>query len=150
MRKYIGTKMIDARPMTRGEYNKYRGWMLPADENPDDQGYLVRYPDGYESWSPWDVFEEAYRLTDAMNFGLALEAAKIGEKIARAGWNGKNAYIFLAHAPDFNTDADISEFDDQDVECLDVLVMKTTQDKFCVGWRASQTDMLADDWYIVE
>ena len=150
MRKYIGTKMIDARPMTRGEYNQYRGWMQPPDENPDDQGYLVRYPDGYESWSPWDVFEEAYRLTDARNFGLALEAAKMGEKIARAGWNGKNSYIFLAHAPDFNTDADISEFDDQDVECLDVLVMKTTQDKFCVGWLASQTDMLADDWYIVE
>ena len=38
MRKYIGTKMIDARPMTRGEYNQYRGWMQPPDENPDDQG----------------------------------------------------------------------------------------------------------------
>ena len=148
--RYIGTKIIHARPMTRGEYNQYRGWMLPPDEDPDDEGYLVVYPDSYESWSPKEVFEEAYRLTDGMNFGLALEAAKKGEKIARKGWNGKNAYVFLAHAPDFNTDADISEFDDQDVECLDVLVMKTAQDQFCVGWLASQTDMLADDWYIVE
>lgn len=150
MRKYIGTKMIQAKPMTRGEYNKYRGWVLPADEDPDVQGYLVRYPDGYESWSPWDVFEEAYRLTDVMNFGLALEAAKMGEKIARAGWNGKNQYVFLAHEPDFVTDADISAFDGKDVEVCDVLVMKTAQDKFCMGWLASQTDMLADDWYIVE
>ena len=40
--------------------------------------------------------------------------------------------------------------DGHEVECLDVLVMKTAQDQFCVGWLASQTDMLADDWYIVE
>lgn len=150
MLMYIGTKMIDARPMTRGEYNKYRGWMLPPDEDPDDQGYLVRYPDGYESWSPKEVFEEAYRLTDAMNFGLALEAAKMGEKVARKGWNGKNAYVFLAHEPDFVTDADISAYDHKEVEVCDVLVMKTAQDSFQLGWLASQADMLADDWYIVE
>ena len=61
MKTYIGTKVIDAEPMTRGEYNKYRGWQIPADENPDDEGYRVVYPDGYVSWSPKSVFEEAYR-----------------------------------------------------------------------------------------
>jgi hypothetical protein len=60
MKHYIGVKEIDAKPMTRGEYNEYRGWTIPADENPDDEGYLVKYPDGYESWSPKKVFEEAY------------------------------------------------------------------------------------------
>ena len=74
MKKYIGTKMIYARPMTRGEYNEYRGWTIPADENPNDEGYLVRYHDCYESRSPRSVFEEAYRLADGMNFGLAIEA----------------------------------------------------------------------------
>jgi hypothetical protein len=48
--------------MTRGAYNAYRGWTVPEDENPDDAGYLVEYPDGgtpnhdmhtgYISWSP--------------------------------------------------------------------------------------------------
>ena len=52
MQKYIGTKQIEARPMTRGDYNNYRGWQIPAEENPADEGYLVRYSDGYESWSP--------------------------------------------------------------------------------------------------
>ncbi len=65
MDKYIGTKMIEAKPMDRGEYNKYRGWEIPEDENPHDEGYLVRYQDGYESWLPKKQFEEAYREYDA-------------------------------------------------------------------------------------
>ena len=60
MQKYIGVKRIEARPMTRGDYNVYRGWQIPANENPADEGYLVKYRDGYESWSPKEVFEEAY------------------------------------------------------------------------------------------
>ena len=60
MKHYIGVKEIDAKPMTRGEYNKYRGWGIPKNEDPAEEGYLVQYPDGYESWSPKKVFEEAY------------------------------------------------------------------------------------------
>lgn len=71
MTPYIGTKRIMARPMTRGEYNHYRGWECPADENPADDGYLVEYLDGgqanhpehtkYVSWSPAAVFLSAYQ-----------------------------------------------------------------------------------------
>lgn len=64
MKKYVGTKVIEATPMTRGDYNKYRGWQIPADENPADEGYLVKYSDDYVSWSPAGVFEEAYREYD--------------------------------------------------------------------------------------
>lgn len=68
MERYIGTKVITAKPMNRGEYNKFRGWDIPADENPLDEGYLVKYEDGYISWSPKSTFEKAYRkvgfLTD--------------------------------------------------------------------------------------
>lgn len=38
---YIGTKLIKADPMTRKEYNDFRGWQLPADEDGNDPGYLV-------------------------------------------------------------------------------------------------------------
>lgn len=65
VKQYIGTKMIKARPMNRGDYNKYRGWNIPKDENPADEGYLVMYSDGYESWSPKKQFEEAYREYDS-------------------------------------------------------------------------------------
>ena len=64
MKKYVGTKVIEATPMTRGDYNKYRGWQISADENPADEGYLVKYSDDYVSWSPAGVFEEAYREYD--------------------------------------------------------------------------------------
>lgn len=58
---YVGTKVIHARPMTRGVYNQTRGWNIPADENPEDEGYYVEYAnDGYISWSPKDVFEASY------------------------------------------------------------------------------------------
>lgn len=70
MQTYIGTKIIKAEPMTRGDYNKLRGWTVPSDENPDDEGFLVEYLDGgkanvkgfngYVSWSPKAVFEQAY------------------------------------------------------------------------------------------
>ncbi len=64
MKKYVGTKVIEAKPMTRGDYNEYRGWQIPANENPADEGYLVKYSDGYVSWSPTYVFEKAYREYD--------------------------------------------------------------------------------------
>lgn len=67
---YEGTKRVHARPMNRGDYNTYRGWEVPADENPADDGYLVEHLDGgkpnytdlagYISWIPKDVFERAY------------------------------------------------------------------------------------------
>lgn len=70
---YVGTKVIHASPATRAIYNAVRGWALPADENGEDEGYIVEYTDrvespphvqgflGYVSWSPKDVFERAYR-----------------------------------------------------------------------------------------
>lgn len=64
MKAYIGAKIIKAEPMSLGEYNKFRGWDIPKNEDPNRQGYHVVYPnpDGeYHSWSPKEVFEEAYR-----------------------------------------------------------------------------------------
>lgn len=70
MKKYIGMKVIKAKPMTRGDYNLFRGWTLPANEQATDEGYLVEYTDGgkpnmpdyagYVSWSPKEQFERAY------------------------------------------------------------------------------------------
>lgn len=157
MKQYIGTKMVAAEPAERvtnpAGHVSYRkeGANGPTETGSKiEAGYKVRYADGYESWSPKEVFEEAYREVEGLNFGLALEAAKAGYRIARKGWNGKRMYVFLAHEPDFNTDADISEFDDADVECGDCLCLRTAQRTLQMGWLASQSDMLSDDWYIVD
>ena len=70
---YTCHKSVLAVPMSRGIYNKYQGWQIPENENPDDEGYLVQYLDGgepnhpdhdyYISWSPKDVFEKGYSET---------------------------------------------------------------------------------------
>lgn len=80
-----------------------------------------------------------------MNFGQAIEAMKNGKKVARAGWNGKGMYLYLADGG-LLTEA----IGDDSFPFTDSIVMKTTDDKYCIGWLASQTDMLAEDWKIVE
>lgn len=74
MKKYVGTKVIEAQPMTRGAYNEYRGWQIPENENPADAGYLVKYSDDYVSWSPADVFETIYREYDESKLPATAES----------------------------------------------------------------------------
>lgn len=152
MRRYIGTKIIEAVPAIRKGGKVYeKDWSIPRSMEPEEDGYKVRYPDGYESWSPKDVFEEAYRPTDCMSFGLAIEAMKRGKKVARRGWNGKGMFLFLGTGIELHTEADLSCVSDLEGDLtLPTIVMKTADDHFCVGWLASQTDMLADDWEVVE
>ena len=85
-----------------------------------------------------------------LSFGCALEYAKIGARIARKGWNGKNQYVFLAKELEFNTDADLSAYEEHGVFVHDALAIKTAADQIQIGWLASQSDMLSNDWYIVE
>lgn len=149
MEKYIGTKQIEAKPMTRGDYNKYRGWTIPADENPADEGYLVQYPDGYDSWSPKRQFEEVYRKSGDMNFGHALEMLKLGHKVARKGWNGKNQYIELATRISYvSADGESVNADHTAIGNKAIAFVGTSGVQ--LGWLASQADMLADDWTVVE
>ena len=60
MQYYVGTKILEATEKTLGEYNAFRGWEMPADEDPAAPGYLVRYDNGHVSWSPKNVFETSY------------------------------------------------------------------------------------------
>lgn len=149
METYIGTKIIQAKPMNRGDYNAYRGWTIPADENPADEGYLVKYADGYESWSPKGVFEEAYRPVNGLTFGLAIEAAKKGHKIARRGWNGKNQYVQLATGISYTSpDGTVVNANHDAIGNAALAFCGTSGVQ--MGWLASQADMLAEDWVIAD
>lgn len=167
MEIYIGVKKVSAEPMTRAAYNEYRGWQLPSDENGEDDGYLVEYLDGgkpndsrhagYISWSPKEQFDNAYRSTQGMSFGLAIEAMKRGDKVARAGWNGKG--MWLIHVSG-TTKAELRDgspyavaLQQPSCEILPHIDMWTVNAEgrraMLPGWLASQSDMLADDWAIV-
>ena len=60
MKNYVGIKHLKAKKMSRGEYTQYKDLGITVNENSADDGYLVKYSDNYESWSPKDVFEKAY------------------------------------------------------------------------------------------
>ena len=154
MKKYIGAKIIEAEPAYRvaDEEGKVRIVTEAAEAKrygTVDLGYKVRYPDGYESFSPKDVFEEAYRPIDGMNFGLAIEAAKKGKKIARRGWNGKNQYVELAERISYENAAhEVINAEHEAIGNKALAFVGTSGVQ--LGWLASQADMLAEDWEIVE
>ena len=147
MKDYIGTKFIKAELKTYGEYCliKY-GNQNHFDKDTgldnDKEGYIVEYENNYISWSPKEVFEEAYKSDCNLTFGMAIELMKKGCKVAREGWNGKDMYIYLCKNP-------IVESDDYYL-ALPTIIMKTAKHELCVGWLASQADMLSNDWVIVE
>ena len=87
MKKYIGTKQIEAELMTLGDFvqetgkNPYGKDIEKHEET--EQGYHVRYEDGYESWSPKDVFEKAYKVADSFLDRLYIEHSDLIEKFEK-------------------------------------------------------------------
>ena len=251
MKTYIGTKIIQAEPAFRIDGKIYSlDNILPKDTDVEE-GYRVRYSDGYESWSPKGVFEQAYlpltvnpdlrtdapsisqqmvddfiletwtqtmgdkttvvrallrngfeivessacvsaenydeklgreiclgkikdkvwfllgfllqtavhgvkkakteagRPAYAMTFGMAIEAAKKGKRIARKGWNGKGQYVELAKASSYKSPTGAVVNAEHDAIGNQALAFVGTSG-VQMGWLASQADMLADDWEIVE
>lgn len=101
----------------------------------------------------WEIVDDAPQKVpaDTYSFGDAMNFLKGGKKVARKGWNGKNMFLFLATDIEFHTQADLSCVSNLEGDLtLPAVVMKTADNRFCVGWLASQTDMLSDDWYTVE
>ena len=72
-----------------------------------------------------------------IDFSSALAQLKAGQAVSRVGWNGPDQYIRLQR-PDYGSKM-----------TLPYLYIKTVQNDF-VPWLASQTDLLANDWYIVD
>lgn len=251
MKTYIGTKIIQAEPALRIDGKVYSPDKILPEDTDVEVGYRVRYPDGYESWSPRDVFEAAYMpvlnnpqlKTDApsvsqqmvddfiletwtttlgdkttvvramlrngfeivessacvsaenydetmghaicmekikdkvwfllgfllqtavhgvkkteteadrpaygMTFGVAIEAAKKGKRIARKGWNGKGQYVELAKAISYESPTGAVVNAEHDAIGNQALAFVGTSG-VQMGWLASQADMLAEDWEIVE
>lgn len=83
MKKYIGTKQIEAEPMTMGEAF-IEGFLqrnkIPSDEEKSKKGYHVKYKDGYESWSPVEAFEGVYRCCDTFVDRLHIELDELKDK----------------------------------------------------------------------
>lgn len=134
---------------------------------PEVGGYYVQYEDGYLSYSPASAFEAGYtRCGGGMTFGDALRELKAGKRVARQGWNGKGMWIALTpgsvfhaqyaksgHAAKHRADEllrdEPHDGTEKTIQLLPHIDMRTADGSMCVGWLASQTDMLAEDWMIV-
>lgn len=87
MKKYIGTKKVKAEPMTYGEAHEQglvreNAYVKKYDNN---EGYLVEYADGYKSWSPKEVFEEAYKVAETPLDRVNIECAEIMGRSEKLG-----------------------------------------------------------------
>lgn len=143
MESYTCAAEVKAKPMTRGDYNKYRGWNLPADETPADEGFIVERQDGSESWVPKELFLDTHSVSGVMAFGSAIEVLKTGGKVAREGWNGKGIFIYILRGMGEMTNPYIA------IDTTGLQTNNPAAPKCCVPWAPSQTDMLAEDWTVV-
>ena len=135
--------------------------------NPAD--YVIKEPSGHVYALDTIKFEEDYRENEPCegvpandewkrnrSFSTALDWLKQGKKVARKGWNGKGMYIWLvpeATVPkEWIKDKGLLEAigENESMECLGFIRMKTADGRILSGWLASQTDMLSEDWEIYE
>lgn len=135
MKTYIGTKQIEAKPIKLGKYNDHRGWIIPPDEDPERDGFLITYPDGYVSWSPKEAFEAAYRKNGELDFGMALFLLKQGKKIRLPYWSED---VFLT----------IQEPDDNSKMTHPYIYV--TSRFGLVPWVATQVEMLSEKWSVID
>ena len=84
-----------------------------------------------------------------MNFGQAIESLKEGKKAKRAGWNGKNQYVELATSISYkNANGEIINCEHEAIGNKALAFVGTSGVQ--MGWIASQADMLAEDWEVIE
>lgn len=88
-------------------------------------------------------------MKDHFDFGEAIQQLKSGKKVARQGWNGKAQYIQLATAISYKSaDGEIVNCEHQAIGNKAIAFVGTSGVQ--MGWLASQADMLAEDWHIVD
>jgi hypothetical protein len=92
-----------------------------------------------------------------LTFGQAIAELKLGRRVSRAGWNGKG--MWLAFSPGHaelpaekfwaGPNRDYANSKGGTADVLPCITMKTATGEVLMGWLASQTDMLAEDWGVV-
>ncbi len=83
-----------------------------------------------------------------MNFGQAIETLKAGGMVQRAGWNGKGMHLYLEDMLMHKIRGGVFKSETRKYE--PGICMWTAQQTHQPGWLASQADMLADDWQVVD
>ncbi len=108
----------------------------------------------------WEIVGEETAAVPAgtYSFGDAINSLKAGKKVARKGWNGKGMFLVLCPGSEVPADhmrvKPVKKFYQQEGRTSVIIAphidLKAADGTYVTGWLASQTDMLADDWFTVE
>lgn len=120
--------------LKRGESRKI-GFAGPL--RPLDLIATAQEPRGTDYLGELEV-EAVAESNRGMVFGQAISKLKEGERVCRAGWNGKDMYLY------------VERWHEGEPLYQPCIVMRTADAKHQPGWLASQADMLAEDWMVVE
>ena len=152
---YIGVNMVKATKMNLDTASA-KGYEIYS--KAEYNGYEVEYSNGEPTrWIKESDFDKFYRSTDGMTFGLAVEAMKMGKKVARKGWNGSNMFAVLSPGKE-KLEADkffnlhLRDYANLIGGVMDVrpsFMLKTAQDDVAY-WAPSGSDCLAEDWIVLE
>jgi len=150
-KKYMRKGLSEMRPYVQGEDISH---VSVADvDTPSVGGMIARNPKNHDD--QWYVAAEYFadNLTEIIpNFEFALIQLKQGKRVARSGWNGKGMFLFLVQGSTFQVNrAPLNQFYEEGTEVnYHAHIDMRTADGTIVPWLASQTDMLAEDWEVVE
>ena len=126
--------------------------------------YIIRGVNGELYPCKPDIFEKTYDIEEKSEaimeaagtthgFDWAIQRLKDGKKVQRKGWNGKGMFITLQAGS--TVDGELMRNDPakefytgKKCNICAHIDMKAADDTYVVGWLASQTDMLADDWQL--
>ena len=166
MKNYICSKLITAVPIKAvGGVPWPEGLPLPTFDPPAhanehcgcnieariEDGYMFTTSEDerYPQFMTKDEFEKTCWSIENMTFGDALIVLKQGKRVARHGWTGKNQYVELATCISYKGNAgEIVNVHHNNIGNKALAFVGTSGVQ--MGWLASQADMLAEDWYIVE
>jgi hypothetical protein len=150
--RYIRTSVITATPMSWGEFEYITTDLddKSIDRPSSDLGYYINKGSG-GVWISFEEFNSKYRGNHRLNFGDALHFLNRGHKLTRMGWNGKEMFIFLVQGSNFKVNRPplLGIYEEgTEIEYQPHIDMRTV-DGSIVPWLASQTDIMAEDYYII-
>ena len=97
-------------------------------------------------------------MKEGFDIGQAIQSIKSGFRVARRGWNGKD--MWLSYTPGIdalsaerfwsNHNKRYAVENGGSAEVLPAITMKNARGQIVMGWLASQEDLLAEDWFVVD
>lgn len=131
MKQYTGTKTVKAAPMTMGEaYERklLKEGVRPSECETDKAGYLVEYEGGYQSWTPAEPFEKAYKPSETFLDRLNIECSELYERLTKC--------------KDFLTSSKVNELDGKSQVLLSTQADLMNQYAYILGDRIAMANNL--------